>query len=49
MLSDLEVRLITGQYAGETVFIPRIPNQPLDKETPSSLQESNFLLGFALP
>ena len=22
----LEVRLITGQYAGETVFIPRVPN-----------------------
>ena len=28
----LEVRLITGQYAGETVFIPRVPNQPSDEE-----------------
>ena len=28
----LEVKLITGQYAGETVFIPRIPNQPSEDE-----------------
>jgi len=28
----LEVKLLTGEHAGETVFIPRVANQPLDKE-----------------
>ena len=28
----LEVKLLTGEHAGETVFIPRVANQPLNKE-----------------
>jgi hypothetical protein len=28
----LEVRLLTGEHAGETVFIPRVANQPSEEE-----------------
>ena len=38
----LEVRLITGQYAGETVFIPRVPNQPSDEENSFKFTRKQF-------
>ena len=38
----LEVRLITGQYARETVFIPRVPNQPLDEENSFKFNRKQF-------
>jgi ATP-dependent DNA helicase PIF1 len=28
----LEVKLLTGEHAGQTVFIPRITNEPSDEE-----------------
>ena len=28
----LEIRLLTGEHAGETVFIPRVANQPEEDE-----------------
>ena len=38
----LEVRLITGQYAGETIFIPRVPNQPSDEENSFKFTRKQF-------
>jgi len=38
----LEVKLITGQHAGETVFIPRIPNQPSDDENSFKFTRKQF-------
>ena len=38
----LEVRLITGQYAGETVFISRVPNQPSDEENSFKFTRKQF-------
>ena len=38
----LEVKLITGQYAGEVVFIPRIPNQPLEEENSFKFTRKQF-------
>ena len=38
----LEVKLVTGQHAGETVFIPRIPNQPSDDENSFKFTRKQF-------
>ena len=38
----LQIRLITGQYAGEIVFIPRIPNQPSDEENSFKFTRKQF-------
>jgi hypothetical protein len=38
----LEVKLITGQHAGDTVFIPRIPNQPSDEENSFKFTRKQF-------
>jgi ATP-dependent DNA helicase PIF1 len=38
----LEVKLITGQYAGETVFIPRVSNQPSDEENSFKFTRKQF-------
>ena len=38
----LEVKLITGQHAGEVVFIPRIPNQPSEEENSFKFTRKQF-------
>ena len=38
----LEVKLITGQYAGETIFIPRVPNQPSEEENSFKFTRKQF-------
>jgi len=38
----LEVKLITGQHAGDIVFIPRIPNQPSDDENSFKFTRKQF-------
>jgi ATP-dependent DNA helicase PIF1 len=38
----LKVKLFTEQYAGETVFIPKIPNQPSKKENNFKFMRKQF-------
>jgi ATP-dependent exoDNAse (exonuclease V) alpha subunit len=38
----LEIRLLTGQHAGKTVFIPRIANQPSQEENSFKFTRKQF-------
>jgi ATP-dependent DNA helicase PIF1 len=38
----LEVRLLTGQHAGSTVFIPRVLNQPTEDQNPFKFTRKQF-------
>ena len=38
----LEVRLLTGQHAGQTVFIPRVYNQPTEDQSPFKFTRKQF-------
>ena len=38
----LEVKLLTGDHAGETVFIPRISNQPSDEQNAFKFTRRQF-------
>ena len=38
----LEVKLLTGQFAGHKVFIPRVYNQPTDEQSPFKFTRKQF-------
>ena len=38
----LEVKLLTGQFAGHKVFIPRVYNQPTDEQSPFNFTRKQF-------
>ena len=38
----LEVKLLTGDHAGETVFIPRISNQPSEEQSAFKFTRRQF-------
>jgi ATP-dependent DNA helicase PIF1 len=46
----LEVWLLAGEQAGQTVFIPRVPNQPGEEEVPFKFTRCQFpiRLGFSM-